>query len=142
MLESIIEATKNFCIHQLQLEPSLEECLEIPKEVITTSIEVDTQTDETLTIYLFAQKDFIQSIANALLFEEESDEETLVDMALESTNLIVGNAKVVASQNGLHFTIKTPKLSTDIPSIEQLTSLQKIRCNTTSLIVALKKGNV
>jgi chemotaxis protein CheY-P-specific phosphatase CheC len=51
----------------------------------------------------------ISLITELFLGEEESDEETQNDMALETTNLIVGSAKVLAEElNEQPFTIQTP----------------------------------
>ena len=127
MLESIIEAAKNFCIHQLQKEPTLNETTVIPSSSIITSIALHTPSNQEFSVYLFFQKEFIQQVAYALLFEEQSDDETLDDMALECTNLIVGNAKVLSAQTSNTFTIATPLLLKQQPTITQ--PLQGILCD-------------
>lgn len=44
-----------------------------------------------------------------LFLEEESDEETLIDMTLETANLIIGSAKVIAEELDENpYTINTP----------------------------------
>ena len=54
-------------------------------------------------------KNFIQRISKLFLEEDDSDEETLIDMLLETTNLIVGSAKVIAEESNENtYTINTP----------------------------------
>lgn len=48
--------------------------------------------------FIGCDETLIQTIASIFLGEENSDEETLVDMLLETTNMIVGNAKVLAGE--------------------------------------------
>lgn len=51
----------------------------------------------------------MQRISKVFLEEDNSDEETLIDMALETTNLIVGSAKVIAEEADENpYTINTP----------------------------------
>lgn len=47
-------------------------------------------------------------MAYLFLFEEEPTDEILCDLIKEIANLIVGKAKVVASENGLCVDITTP----------------------------------
>lgn len=71
--------------------------------------------------YVGCDEHLIQTITNIFLGEESSDEETLVDMLLETTNMIVGNAKVLAGE--LHQTpmsISTPFI---VPQ-DEITDLQ------------------
>ncbi|MDQ7066611.1 MAG: hypothetical protein Q9M40_00595 [Sulfurimonas sp.] len=51
----------------------------------------------------------MQKVSKLFLEEEKSDEETLIDMTLETANLIIGSAKVIAEEiNENPYTIHTP----------------------------------
>jgi hypothetical protein len=52
----------------------------------------------------------MQRVSKLFLEEDESDEETLKDMMLETANLIIGSAKVIAQEKSdTPYTIGTPK---------------------------------
>jgi hypothetical protein len=51
----------------------------------------------------------MQRISKLFLEEDKSSEETLIDMTLETANLIVGSAKVIAEETNQNpYTINTP----------------------------------
>jgi hypothetical protein len=98
MLKIILEASENFCIHQIR----------VPHEIFRESakmrtliayIDIETLASKKYRVYIASSLGFAQRVATALLEEQESNEETLIDMMLETTNLIVGSAKVLAQED-------------------------------------------
>ncbi len=78
-----------------------------------SSIEV-TMGRQNRTVTIYSEKELLKNIAEVLLFEENPDEETVVDLNNELANLIIGHSKVIASDDGYDFVIATPKfLSSD-----------------------------
>ena len=108
MLKSIEEASKNFCIHQIRLPHSLEDGI-VKDRTLIAYIDIEAIDTKKYRVYIAAQQEFIQRVSMIFLEEEESDEETLIDMTLETANLIIGSAKVIAnSSEESSFTITTP----------------------------------
>jgi CheY-specific phosphatase CheX len=108
MLSIITKAATNFCEHQIRTPYTFKTT--IPKmRIVLASIEI-VENDKVHTVYLGVSKELLQSICKVFLFEDESDDETLEDMLLETTNMIVGSAKVLAQEtsNAKVFNIKTP----------------------------------
>ncbi len=138
MFESIIEAAKNFCIHQLGATVNIEEAKKPQDGALLAYIDIETDVSQKYRVYLIAEKDFVQSVATVFLDEESSDTETITDMALECTNLIVGNAKVLASEKGVGFTIETPHFE-EIEQFEKPYDEAKVLyCDGKFLFIAMK----
>jgi hypothetical protein len=126
MLPIIVEAATNFCIHQIRLPYDL-----VPtsskKRTLLAYIDIETTNGDTHRAYIGCDAMLIQSIAEIFLGEDESDEQTLVDMLLETTNMIVGSAKVLAGElYETTMTIATPF----VLSHEEIASLQldEVQC--------------
>jgi len=112
MFETIVQATKNFCTHQIR-EPFEEVESFNDAQAIITSIDITTLDDAKHRVYVVSDMPFAQKVSQLFLEEEESDQETLIDMALETTNLIVGSAKVIAQEEDSQaYTIATPEFIT------------------------------
>ena len=108
MINTILKAGENFCIHQIRLPYQISDTIEKTRTLIA-SIDIDAKNGSRYRVYVAAEPAFVQRISKIFLEEEESDEETLVDMALETVNLIVGSAKVLAQdKDESSFTIATP----------------------------------
>ena len=110
MFKSVISATENFLIHQIRVP--YKTVMEIANSrVIFTSIDIQIQNKSKYRVYLACESALIQKITKIFLEEDDSDKETLIDMALETTNLIIGSAKVIEEEkNQNQCTIATPKL--------------------------------
>jgi len=108
MLNTIIQATENFCVHQIRVPHTISD--EIPKDrTLIAYIDIEMQEEaKSHRVYLGACPNFAQRISTLFLEEDESDEETLRDMMLETANLIVGSAKVISEESTNPFIIKTP----------------------------------
>ena len=107
MLDTIIRATQNFCTHQIRLDSIVDNDV-TKKRTLIAYIDIDTQETKRYRVYLACEENFIQKVSKLFLEEDESDEETLIDMTLETTNLIIGSAKVMAAESGNPYTINTP----------------------------------
>ncbi|MCF6330181.1 MAG: chemotaxis protein CheX [Sulfurimonas sp.] len=107
MISTIIQAAENFCVHQIRQPHSTHNDINEARTLIAY-IDINTLNSEKYRIYLSADVGFIQRISFIFLEEEQSDEETLIDMLLETVNLIVGSAKVLAENSDNPYTIATP----------------------------------
>jgi hypothetical protein len=97
MLPILVEAATNFCIHQIRLPYHLSPS-SLKKRTLLAYIDIETAEGEIHRAFIGCDETLIQTITSIFLGEENSDEETLVDMLLETTNMIVGNAKVLAGE--------------------------------------------
>jgi len=108
MLQTIVEASENFCIHQIRTPHTVEN--EISKtRTLIAYIDIETINNKKHRVYIASDLNFMQRVSKLFLEEDESDEETLIDMTLETTNLIVGSAKVLAEEAEVNpYSIGTP----------------------------------
>ncbi len=79
-------------------------CKNPPKEGFISKIDIDG--DVCKSVYLLVPKETLDSVSMLLFGECEYD---LVDLVNEMANLIIGNAKVVAAEENVHFDISTPE---------------------------------
>jgi len=135
MVSIIIQAAENFLRDQIQLVPKEADALSQLRTVIA-SIDVKMDNAEIKTIYLGFNEALLKEIVSVYLFEDEADEQTMIDMALESTNMIVGSAKVLAEQaEKEHFMITTPEFK----AIEEF---QHSQCSEFAVLNTAKEGLV
>lgn len=108
MLSIITKAAANFCEHQIR-EPYVFKTAVPKMRMLIASIEI-VENEKSNTVYVAMTKELLQNVCEIFLFEDESDEDTLQDMLLETTNMIVGSAKVLAQEEDdtKVFNIKTP----------------------------------
>jgi len=140
MIRTITEAAKHFCEHQMRSDFTLKEKIS-DIQVFIAYIDIDTDVEKKYRVYVASDKNFIQKVTTLFLEEENSDDETLMDMALETTNLIVGSAKVLAENSDTPYTINTPcfeKIGFFDFNCDQITS---IVVGDDTLIVAIKDLN-
>ncbi|QOP41413.1 chemotaxis protein CheX [Sulfurimonas marina] len=108
MLNSIEEAAVNFCIHQIREDHGVKEGI-TKKRTLIAYIDLDAQDGKKYRAYIASDSGFMQRVSKLFLEEDESDEETLTDMTLETANLIIGSAKVIAEEKSQNpYTINTP----------------------------------
>lgn len=108
MLPTILQAAENFCKHQIGLPHTIAEMSD-KKRTLIAYIDIETKCGIKHRTYLGCDDVLIQHIAEIFLGEESSDKETLTDMLLETTNMIIGSAKVLAEESDVNpFTISTP----------------------------------
>jgi hypothetical protein len=108
MLTNIIKASENFCIHQIRVPHTVKD--DIPKtRTLIAYIDIDNSDGKKHRVYIASDSNFMQRVSKLFLEEDTSDEETLIDMTLETTNLIVGSAKVISEEEDKNvYTINTP----------------------------------
>ena len=106
MEKFFIEAAKNFA---KSIGAEINHCQEEVKEGFIS--EIDIRGDENLDIFLVLPKDVLDKVSELLFGDTNYDVE---DLAKEIANLIIGNAKVLASEEDIHFNITTPKFHKEI----------------------------
>lgn len=107
MLSYIEEAAQNFCLHQLGEHSEITEGIST-KRTLIAYIDINSSAAKRYRAYIASDYPFMQKVSKLFLEEEQSDEQTLIDMTLETANLIVGSAKVLAEQQQNTFDIQTP----------------------------------
>jgi len=138
MFSIIVEAAKNFLQNQIELQTEQHENLDSLSQLRTVIATIDVEMDsgETKTVFLGFNEALIKAIVAVYLMEEDADEQTLQDMAMESTNMIVGSAKVLAEEaEESHFTIATPVFK----AIEEF---QTCHCSELSILQTPKEALV
>ena len=142
MLKTIIEASENFCIHQIR-EPHEINDGDIKKRTLIAYIDIDTKDGLKHRVYIASDENFMQRVSKLFLEEDESDEETLIDMTLETANLIIGSAKVIAEEANVNpYTINTPHFEKlDIFDFEY-DQAKVIKVQNDELMIAIKELNV
>ena len=139
MLNTIVEASENFCIHQIRKPHVLHDNVQTQKTLIAY-IDICTQNGEKHRVYVGSDSNFMQRISKLFLEEDESDEETLIDMTLETANLIVGSAKVIAEESGINtYTINTPHFEKHDVFDFAYDAIQYIKIDNDILFVAIKE---
>jgi hypothetical protein len=108
MLETIEEASKNFCQHQIMDEYTLTDEV-TKKRTLIAYIDIDASNNKKYRVYIASDEQLMQKISKLFIEEDESNEETLIDMTLETANMIIGSAKVIAEEKNIDtYTINTP----------------------------------
>lgn len=140
MLPIIIEAATNFCLHQMRLPFDFADST-TKKRTLLAYIDIETTNDGLHRAYIGCDDALIQMIAEIFLGEENSDEQTLIDMLLETTNMIVGSAKVLAGElYETTISIATPFiLSHEEALILQLDELKCISVNGGEMTIGLQR---
>lgn len=107
MLDFIEQAAKNFCLHQLGQNCEVKQGVST-KRTLIAYIDIESAKNKRYRAYIASDYPFMQKVSELFLEEEQSNEETLKDMTLETANLIVGSAKVLAEEQQIAFDIQTP----------------------------------
>lgn len=142
MLTTIIKASENFCIHQIRVPHEIHENI-LKDRTLIAYIDIEMLSDKkNHRVYLGATQGFTQRISTLFLEEEESDEETLIDMILETANLIVGSAKVIAEEEDNNpFIIKTPHFERIDVFDFDYDQFKVIKVENDEMIIAIKELN-
>ena len=106
MEKFFIEAAKNFA---KSIGAEIDHCESEVKEGFIS--EIDIRGDENLDIFVVLPKDVLDEVSELLFGDKNYDVE---DLSKEIANLIVGNAKVLASEEDIHFDITVPKFHKDL----------------------------
>lgn len=140
MLSTIVEATQNFCIHQIRIPHNTHDDISKTRTLIAY-IDIELQSGNKHRVYISADADFIQRVSKIFLEEDESDEETLIDMILETTNMIVGSAKVLAEDSQSPYCISTPFFEKIGEFDFEYDDIKVIQVENDKLTVAIKELN-
>ena len=140
MLTTIIEASENFCIHQIRLPHEIHDKVSQMSTIIAY-IDIQMMNEEkSHRVYISPTKGFAQRISTLLLEEDESDEETLIDMTLETANLIVGSAKVIAEEaNTNPYNISTPHFEKMDSFDFEYDQIKVLKVEEDEMIIAIKE---
>ncbi len=139
MIQSLIEASQNFCIHQIRLPYEVHDEISQMRTLIAY-IDIETLDKVNYRVYIGASHSFAQRISTLYLEEDESDEETLIDMILETTNQIVGSAKVIAEEkNENPFIINTPHFEKIDTFDFEYDHAKVIKIENDEMIIAIKE---
>ena len=138
MISIIIEAAENFLLNQIELTSKKSNSLSSQSQMRTliASMDVEMDNGDTKTVYLGFNETLVKEIISVYLMQKNPDAETMQDMVLESTNMIVGSAKVLAEEADTdNFSITTPKFK----DIEEFIDCN---CNETSVLSTPKDSLV
>ncbi len=138
MINFITTATENFFQHQMGTTCKK---IELDDKVRTVIAYIDTNSSESIKhrVYIAMQEPLVQQITELFLGEENADEQTLIEMALETSNMIVGSAKVLAQESQSSFDIETPfSQGIDAFSVDY-DDKEVFEINDHTLIVAVKE---
>lgn len=141
MFNTISEALKNFCIHQIRTTHTLTQN-KIDEDVMMAYIDITTIENKLYRVYVASDLNFLQTVTTIFLEEENSDYKTLKDMLLELTNLIVGSAKVIAENTDeINFDIKTPMFLDKTKFNIDYDELSTLETHNQKITVAIKELN-
>ena len=138
MLPTILQAAENFCIHQIGL-PHTVGTVDNKKRTLIAYLDIEESNGDKHRAYVGCSRILIQQITEIFLGEEESDEETLTDMLLETTNMIVGSAKVIAEEADTNaFTISTPHFLAEDYFSMSIDGSHAIEIGKSEIMIAIK----
>ncbi|WP_373036803.1 chemotaxis protein CheX [Sulfurimonas sp.] len=139
MLKTIIQASENFCIHQIR-EPHMVSDGINEKRTLIAYVDIDVENGKTHRVYIASDTSFMQRISKLFLEEDDSDEETLIDMTLETANMIVGSAKVIAEEaDENQYTISTPRFEKVDNFDFEYDEAKIIKIENDEMIIAIKE---
>lgn len=105
--KSIILATEYFVHNVLMSDLNVYEG-KVEEEAYASSIKING--DENYDIQVYIGEKSLKKMSSLFLYNDEPDEEILIDLVNEIANVIVGRAKVEASEKlDLKFDISTPQ---------------------------------
>jgi hypothetical protein len=140
MLTTIIEASENFCVHQIRVPHTVYDSLSEARTLIAY-IDIETADGKKYRVYIASDSNFMQRVSKLFLEEDDSDEETLIDMTLETANLIIGSAKVIAEESENPYTISTPHFEKFDKFDFEYDQAKLIKVEDDQLIIAIKELN-
>ena len=139
MLKTILQASENFCIHQIRVPHVVKDGIN-KKRTIIAHIDIDVEDGKKHRVYIASDTNFMQRISKMYIEEDKSDEETLIDMLLETTNLIVGSAKVIAEEADENpYTINTPHFEKASKFDFEYDEAKIIKIEKDEMIIAIKE---
>jgi len=92
---------------QFNLDIKQMDSIALNQKYYTSSIDI-VFADIKKTVLIYSSKDLLVNVANILLFEKNPNEDCIIDLNNEIANLIVGQSKVLASNENYNYKIATP----------------------------------
>ncbi|MBN2782990.1 MAG: chemotaxis protein CheX [Campylobacterales bacterium] len=142
MINTITKAAENFCTHQIGSSYEIKNEVKKTRTIIAY-IDITSKSGEKYRVFIAADYGFAQIVSKLFLEEDESDEQTLIDMMLETTNLIVGSAKVIADDDldNESFVIGTPIFDKIDDFDTKYKEVVTINVDENNLFIAIKELN-
>ncbi len=106
---------------------NLQECSDLIERGFTSEIHIDG--DRRFSIYIVFERGLLVEASNIMLFDDNPDEETIIDLGKELTNIVVGLSKVVASDENIRYNISTPTFLGDRVFDREYNSALGFICN-------------
>ncbi|NWF66852.1 MAG: hypothetical protein HXX81_05240 [Campylobacterales bacterium] len=124
MVESIESALFNFFQNTLELDICKSEII-LNSFDFVSSIEIQKDNGNKRVYFLFT-KELLDKVSKIFMCETNPTVEILNDLICEISNLVVGSAKVIASNSNINYNISTPTLeqSIDLYDFEMLKNYQ------------------
>lgn len=139
MLPIIIHTAESFCKHQLQL-PYEQSDEDSKKRTFLAYIDIESQNNKMYRVFIGCDEPLIQTITKTFLGEDSCDELTLIDMLLETTNMIVGSAKVLAAElYETSMTIMTPFYMGEFSPIENPNEKKFLTIDNGKMMIAMQR---
>ncbi len=142
MIDIVVQAAENFCIHQIRSEFISQKPEQKPLDkTVLAYIDVTTTNGVVYRTYIGCNESMNRLLTKIFLDEDDSCDDSLMDMLLETTNMIVGSAKVVAQKEyQVSMDISTPFLADeDVCDTLNLDDSHCIRINDSYLAIATKR---
>jgi len=130
----LIRAIRNLFVGQIDLKPQPHKVDLLDGAHYITNIELASDA-ETHYFKLVSSKELLKAVCSVMLFEDEPDEATVVDMASEVTNLVIGNAKVLVED------VRKKELKLSIPQKETEATLDSIIKDNNNIILFKFNGD-
>ncbi len=138
MIDFITTATKNFFQHQMGTTCNVSDC-HIQSRTIIAYINIKSSSNTAHRVYIAMDEPLLKQITELFLGEETPDEQTLFDMLLETTNMVVGSAKVLAEDSGSGFIIETPFIEGIKPFSIEYDEKRTLEVENNMMIIAIKE---
>ncbi len=138
MIDFITTATENFFQHQIGTTCNISDC-QTQSRTIIAYIDIKSSSNTIHRVYITMDEPLLKQITELFLGEETPDEQTLLDMLLETTNMIVGSAKVLAEDSGSGFTIETPFIEGIEPFSIECDEKRTLEIENKMMIIAMKE---
>ena len=117
----LIRAIRNMFVGQIDLKPQPFKTELLDGKYYVSSIELKSEKDNEIHHFtLVMSEPLLKEVCSVLLFEDDPDEGTIKDMAMEVANQIIGNAKVLVES------VKQEELLLSIPKIEENIKLEDV----------------
>ena len=117
----LIRAIRNMFVGQIDLKPQPFKTELLDGKYYVSSIDLKSEKDkENHHFTLVMSEPLLKEVCSVLLFEDDPDEGTIKDMAMEVANQIIGNAKVLVES------VKQEELLLSIPKIEDNIKLEDV----------------